>query len=218
LDCTPFDLDQRQTGDLAEELTITRFPGYSKRSKVMAKTLEQLHTDHINASKLLNILEQQFDLLAAGQEADIGLMIDIMTYMTQYPDLYHHPKEDLIFEQWQKRDASVGPLVEEIGVEHKSIIRSSIHALELLRGVMIDVLQRRDEILAAGRSYITRQREHMNKEEGELFPRMMTTLRSEDWQWIDELMAAQEDPLFGRVVSKQFRKRYDQIMRLVREQ
>jgi hemerythrin-like domain-containing protein len=184
----------------------------------MAKTLEQLHTDHINSSKLLSILEQQLDLLATGREADFGLMIDIMIYMTQYPDLYHHPKEDLIFEQWQKRDAAVAALVEEIGVEHKSIIRNSIHVLELLRGVMVDTVERRDEILAAGRSYISRQRRHMDNEEGEVFPQMMKTLRSEDWKWIDERMAAQEDPLFGRVVSKQFRKRYDQIMRLVSEE
>lgn len=197
---------------------IIRFIDRQTKRKLMAKTLEQLHTDHINTSKLLNILDQQFDLLAVGRTADFALMIDIMTYMTQYPDLYHHPKEDLIFERWLKHDAGVRPLVEEIGVEHRSIIRSSIHVLELLRGVMVDVLQRREEIIAAGRDYISRQRRHMDKEEGEVFPQLMRVLRSEDWEWIDERMATQEDPLFGRVVSKQFRKRYDQIMELVREQ
>jgi hemerythrin-like domain-containing protein len=183
----------------------------------MAKTLKQLHIDHINLSKLLNILERHFDLLETGGEADLGLMIDIMTYMTQYPDLYHHPKEDLIFEQWEKRDASVRPLVEEIGVEHKAIIRASIHVLESLRGIIIGVMQRRDEVIAGGRKYIAWQREHLNKEEGQLFPQVLKTLSPEDWQWIDEHIATQDDPLFGRVVSEQFRERYDQIMDLVRE-
>lgn len=183
----------------------------------MSKTLQQLHTDHINASRLLTILQQQLIRLAEGEQADFGLMIDIMTYMTQYPDLYHHPKEDLIFEQWQKRDASVSPLVDELAVEHKSIIRSGIHLLELLRGVTVDVLQRRDELIETGRRYLSRQREHMNREESELFPQIANALRSEDWEWIDKQITAPEDPLFGRAVSDRFRERYAQIMRLIEE-
>ena len=183
----------------------------------MSKTLQQLHTDHINASRLLTILQQQLIRLVEGEETDFGLMIDIMTYLTQYPDLYHHPKEDLIFEQWQKRDASISSLVDELAVEHKSIIRSGIHLLELLRGVTVDVLQRRNELIETGGRYLAHQREHMSREESELFPQIKRTLHREDWAWIDKQLMAPDDPLFGRAVSERFRERYAQIMRLIKE-
>ena len=184
----------------------------------MARVLEELHTDHRNMIKLLTILERQLTLLAEQKSPELSLMVDIMVYMTRYPDLYHHPKEDLLFERCAQHDASFDPVVEELSFEHRSIIRSGIHLLELLRSMSIDVMQRRDELLAAGQRYVERQRAHMRKEEQKLFIPAAQLLEEADWQWLDERMPKQDDPLFGDMVAQPFRERYAQIMELLNNQ
>ena len=184
----------------------------------MTSVLQQLHTDHRNMARLLTILEQQLALLAEEKSPELSLMVDIMVYMTRYPDLYHHPKEDLLFERCAQHDASLGPLVDELSFEHRSIIRSGIHLLELLRSMAVDVMQRRDELLAAGQLYVERQRSHMRKEEQKLFAPAAQLLDEADWQWLDERMPQQDDPLFGRTVAQPFRQRYAQIMQLLNNQ
>ena len=45
-------------------------------------------------------------------------MQDIMRYMAQHSDRFHHPKEDLIFAQLLKRDPGVRADVEDLIEEH----------------------------------------------------------------------------------------------------
>jgi len=61
----------------------------------MPDTLAQWHTEHVNFAKLLNLLEAELDLFHKGDSPNYELMLDIMFYMTHYPDVLHHPREDL---------------------------------------------------------------------------------------------------------------------------
>ena len=49
------------------------------------------------------ILTAELDRFSRGQAPDYELMLDIMFYMTHYPDAVHHPKEDLAFAKIAER-------------------------------------------------------------------------------------------------------------------
>lgn len=182
-----------------------------------SEIMRQLHTDHVNMARLLNVLEAELDRLAAGGSMDYPLALDVITYMTEYPDVYHHPKEDLLFSRWLQREPGVAgeELVDQLQFEHRSIARAGIHLLELLRGAAADVVQSRAELSAAARRYIDGQREHIRKEEAEVFPRVVAGLRDDDWREVDRRLASADDPLFGKQVGERFRQRYAQIRRMV---
>ena len=181
----------------------------------MSAVMHQLHVDHINVAKLLDVLERQLAALRRDEDADYGLLVDIMLYMTQYPDLYHHPKEDLVFERLLLRDSKTHPAVQELMREHRQLAKESLQFLESLRGVENDVMLDRAEVISQGERYVNRLRRHMDKEEGELFPKAKQTLRAEDWEIIEIQMAPREDPLFGGLVGQQYQKRYAQLMSLI---
>jgi len=48
-------------------------------------------------SKLLDMLQTQVRLVAEDKSPDRELLLEIAQYFTGFPDLSHHPKEDLIF-------------------------------------------------------------------------------------------------------------------------
>ncbi len=64
----------------------------------MSDVMDKLHADHAHIARLMSLLEEQIQLIHAEENPDAPLMQDIMAYMTHYPDLIHHPLEDLIFE------------------------------------------------------------------------------------------------------------------------
>jgi hemerythrin-like domain-containing protein len=68
-----------------------------------------LHAEHANFDMLLELLEGQLDLFHDGKSPDYALMLDIMFYMTHYPDAFHHPREDLAFARIGEREPSTCP-------------------------------------------------------------------------------------------------------------
>ena len=60
--------------------------------------LESLLQDHARARLLLDVLEEQLTLLPGRDEStDFATIGDVMTYMHQYADRFHHPREHPAF-------------------------------------------------------------------------------------------------------------------------
>ena len=72
----------------------------------MSDSIARWHAEHVNFAKLLDLLEGQLDLFHKGESPDYELMLDIMFYMTHYPDVLHHPKEKKI---WRLQASSNAP-------------------------------------------------------------------------------------------------------------
>ena len=68
----------------------------------MYNIIDQLHLDHINVSKVLNLLTQQYEIMQTDEAPDYILISDILDYFHNYPDYIHHPKENAVFEEYLK--------------------------------------------------------------------------------------------------------------------
>ena len=162
------------------------------------------HEEHVNFAKLLNLLEGQLNLFHRSQTPNYALMLDIMCYMTHYPDLLHHPREDRAFELVKQRVPSLGSLVDELMAEHKTALQNSTQ-LELdLDSVVNGAILPRESVERPGREYIAHFRHHMAHEEVDLFPVVATLLTPDDWASIDAAVNPGSDPLFGTAAARQY--------------
>jgi len=59
----------------------------------MSDSIAVWHAEHVNFATLLNRLEAELERFQEGGVPDYELMLDIMFYMTHYPDVLHHPKK-----------------------------------------------------------------------------------------------------------------------------
>ncbi len=167
----------------------------------MSQVIAALERDHANITKLLEILESEILAIEVGKTPDYPLMQDIMRYMAQYPDRLHHPKEDLIFVQLLKREPGVRDDVEDLLEEHISIALAGQEFDRLLRKSAVDSVDVREQLGTSAFAYIRALREHMLKEERELFALAKAIFTKEDWQVINEEVDAFEDPLFGAMIA-----------------
>ena len=87
----------------------------------MSEILEQIYTDHINISRLLNFFELETDKVAKGEAANYSMMANIMHYIAHYSDVAHHPREDQIFARLVEKSGQYYELVEQLRKEHREM-------------------------------------------------------------------------------------------------
>ena len=177
----------------------------------MLQVIAALSRDHADMSKLLDILESEILAIEVGKTPDYPLLQDIMRYMTQYPDRFHHPKEEVVFAQLVKRDPGARADVDELLKEHISIGSAGQEFNRILHTIVVDSVDVREQLVTSGFAYIHALREHMLTEERKLFPLTMEVLTARDWQVIDEEVDAIEDPLFGTMIAEEYQRLYKLI-------
>ena len=169
--------------------------------------------EHANYRKLLDLLETQTQLFAKGDQPDYELMSDVIYYMTQFPDRYHHPREDVAFKMLLDRDPSARHVVDDLATQHEAIatIGAAIHAdLSAAAG---GAMMARATIETDVRDYVSFLRRHFDQEEREIFPRLAVFLTKADWFMVASAIHLNADPLFGESVQARFQALHRHIAR-----
>lgn len=178
----------------------------------MSETMRRLREDHVHIARLLDLMEQQVGRLHECSLTDYELMRDLMRYMAEYPDVFHHPTEDVVFRRLVEVHPAAAPMVDELLREHRVLAEKGEHVRNALRSVVDGALVPRDILEEQCRDYIATLRRHRDREEELLFPLADEHLAPRDWEEIERTLSAGEDPLFGPVVAEQFRSLYDFIL------
>jgi hemerythrin-like domain-containing protein len=120
--------------------------------------IERLSREHRNIEKLLAILERELEVFHRGDRPDYEVIGAVISYFEVYPEVYHHPQEDLVFAKLRTRDpvaaAKVGDLARE---HHKGAerLRRVAHAVE---NVLADREVLRQNVDTIVRDFIVHER------------------------------------------------------------
>ena len=181
----------------------------------MTAILDHLQLDHRNMRQLLRILEQEIEAYNAGRSGDLDLMKQILEYTLHYPNLIHHPREEMLFRRLLERDQASRSLVGDLTKEHEELARLTHRFAAALHNVAHDVELPRALFAKVANEYLTRSREHMDIEEHKFFPRLLAVFRDEDWQDFDNLAMKGYDPLFGTSFESHYKNLHRVILNTV---
>jgi hemerythrin-like domain-containing protein len=179
----------------------------------MPDILDQWHTEHVNFAKLLNVLETQLDLFHEGERPNYELMLDIMFYMTNYPDVLHHPREDLAFARIKELEQDTEPIVDELTKQHAQLRDAGAELVRGLSDIVNGSITSRESVETPGRAYIASFRNHMWTEEREILPMAAKLLGDKDWSAIKAAIQHIDDPLFDKAAEKRYAAIHEQIAR-----
>ncbi len=178
----------------------------------MTKILDELEEDHRNLARLLDLLGRELNTFKEGGRPDYDLVEDILEYCLHYPDLCHHPKEDLIFEKLQARDPATANIIGNLKREHEKLSTLTWGFSIAVRNVLDDETLPRDWFMDVANDYLSFSRNHMQMEEVLFFPEARKHLTPEDWAELDDTWEMVEDPLFGEGIQKKYEGLYREIM------
>lgn len=174
--------------------------------------LSELHQDHVNLSKLLVILRLKAQALREGSEPNFALIADVMDYITNYADGFHHPREDELNKYFMGRSDELDSQLKCCSEEHVALKVAIEELKEAIDGVLHDTVRPMGEISDLLDDFISQQLSHLNTEEGMLFPLIESQATDNDWAIVNTLLPRQDDPLFGAKQAEKYTELYRELI------
>lgn len=169
-----------------------------------------LNDEHRYLELLLQTLDERLEDIDSAGTGDYFLLQDIVRYMHEYPDIAHHPTEDLMFERLVRRNPAMQREVARLQRDHERLAGDTEKLLELLRKAMKKRTPASIErVKAAAGEYGESLRRHMEVEEQMMFPEAVRCLTHADWRSVRKNLEATDDPLFGQTVRRDYRALYE---------
>lgn len=173
-------------------------------SDVVLEVLAELRQDHKNMALLLNILERESNRIYDGGDPDFDVLHDVMHYMTVYPDMVHHPKEDRLYAEVRAVRPDLASGFDRITMDHRSIAENGTRLRDDILTITSGSFVKRKSVVADSLRYVNSLRSHMQWEELDLF-RRCEEMSSEGHTLIsDSSFVDSPDPLFGGEVQSEF--------------
>lgn len=165
--------------------------------------LARLGTDHDCFRRLLGLLDAlQATPEPTGQRPTYSSqpsLTEIAAFVRDYPDAVHHRLEMELFETLVNKGLKPAEqaLINRNLVENSQILKVTDDAVEVLASLAAEpgnaahVAPRLSKLSSeALQSYVQLQRQHMEREENQLFPLALSLLSDADWARIDSLGSA----------------------------
>lgn len=177
----------------------------------MTDQIARWHEEHARFARLLDLLDVQLAVFHEGGEPDYEVMREIVWYLHEYADRYHHPREDAVFARLVHRDPGMGLPVNRLLQEHRVIAAEGQELIRILDDIAAGAVVPRTSVEAAAATYLVYYRHHLAAEESEVIPRAAKSLTPQDWEAVAAAALVGEDPLFG----DNFDARYEELRQLV---
>ena len=166
--------------------------------------IDLLRQEHRNIKKLLLVLERELDVFARGDRPDYEVVQAVIAYFQVYPDVYHHPLENLVFERLKARDPTAVENIGDLAGEHRIGSERLRRVAQAIESVLADRELLRQDISDIIRDFIEHERRHIAMEDRDFFPAADRVLQPQDWADITSRSTDQKDPLFSKIVEERF--------------
>ncbi len=161
----------------------------------MDHLLQQLENDHRRLLRLMYLLNREFDKFSGLQNGrhNCDQVLEILTYIQTYPEIWHHPVEDIIFSHLLDK-----PTINHIAVEALLRDHPRLEALSKQMAGIYDELQTSGaapspQILRLSRHYYAEQMSHITAERS-IFAVVDAVFDDNDWCQIKNRVRRQLSP------------------------
>jgi hemerythrin-like domain-containing protein len=163
------------------------------------------HSEHVYFRRLLELMQVELDAFHRGERPNYELMLDIVAYLRDYSDQFHHPREDAAFERLAARCPDLRLELARLSQEHRVIARAGETLRQHLENILAGGIAQRSEVEVAIATYLVYYGNHLAKEDELVLGRAAEVLSPGDWDAIKALTDRKADPLFGEQPQERYR-------------
>lgn len=180
----------------------------------MHSTQSQLFADHHNFLRLLNCFEAELAWYEKDQpwDANLAVILDIFDYIQFYPETYHHPAEEAVYDLLLAKSVEESGVIAELKAEHRELEEIARKARTLFNAIANDSVVPVHKLVAVSREFLERQREHIRRENELVYPLLSAYVSHEEWEGVARELEKQRDPLFSRGIEDEYNSLYDAIL------
>ncbi len=184
----------------------------------MTAALDILHREHRAIAAVLHCLSHIVEETRAGKLAPEFEFFDaVISYMRDFPDRMHHPKEDeFFFKVLRTKAPELVPTLDALHEEHVAgdrLLAELDQKLDDWRKASEDT-DRASTFLDEADAYVDFQRKHAAREERTVMPESRKFLDDADWEPINAAFLDNDDPMFGSRTQETYAKLFGKIVAL----
>lgn len=172
----------------------------------MKEIMTGLYQDHQHIGRLLTILQNKLATMELGSQPNFHLMSEVLDYLEDYGDGYHHSREDLLFGYIRNHHHECDALVNQANNEHKELARLTRSLRESVDQALLDAPFLMKDFCKRMSRFIDAQRRHLSFEEQRLFPLIEQYMSLEDWQEFSAKAPYRHDPLEDEARSQDYQE------------
>jgi len=180
----------------------------------MNKLEKRLRKDHSRIKMVLDCLQYQLDCYDDEQcsSPELNIILEAINYLQAYPEKWHHPLEDVIFSELQKRNLDKEGLISALRIEHHRLEKQTEDVFKLFYSLANDCVVPVAILKTKTQDLIDEQRRHMDTENIHVYPLMNEHFSDNDWEKIGQRVGDVHDPLFGSLLREDFADLYQYIL------
>ncbi len=169
------------------------------------------HAEHVYFQRLLELLRREVDAFHTGAEPNYDLMLDIVSYLRDYSDRCHHPREDVAFACLAKHHPEIALTLARLRQEHRVIAQAGENLRGLLSAAQGGEVVSRADIEVAAATYLVYYGNHIAEEEEDVLALAGKKLSLQDWEAVKSAAPFVRDPLFGDAPAARYRELLRQV-------
>ena len=156
----------------------------------MAVPITAWHNDHVTFNELLGRLQRELDLFHRGERPDYERVCEIVTYLREYGDAVHHPREGVAFARLAKRCPDMALPLARLEQEHRVIAQAGQALLEEVEAILGGAMVPRAQMEVTLATYLVYYGNHIAREEEDVLTRAAGYLTADDWEAVKRAVSA----------------------------
>jgi len=172
----------------------------------MADPVATWHKEHEHFSTVLSLLRKELDVFQAGGQPGYDLALDIISWLRDFGDTFHHPREDEAFRRLAQRRPDRELPLARLRQEHVVIAQAGEELRLLLERAVNGEVTPRSSIEVAAATYLVYYANHISLEEEDVLPLAAKELTPADWAAVRDAAPDRNEPPFGDAAEPRFRE------------
>ena len=170
----------------------------------MADPVADWHKEHEHFSTALSLLRKELDVFQAGGQPGYGLALDIICWLRDFGDTFHHPREDEAFRRLAQHCPDRELPLARLRQEHVVIAQAGEELRLLLEKAVNGEVTPRSSIEVAAATYLVYYVNHIAVEEEDVLPLAAKELTPADWAAVRDAAPERHGPPFGDATEPRF--------------
>jgi hemerythrin-like domain-containing protein len=164
------------------------------------------HAEHVCFKQLLYLLQREVDVFHGAERPNYELMYEIVSYLRDYGDLFHHPREDVAFARLALHCPDMELALARLEQEHRVIAQAGEALQGHIQAILGGAILPRAEVELAAATYLVYYGSHIAKEEADILTRAALHLTPEDWKAVKDAAPGGPDALLRAVPPKRYQE------------
>ncbi|WP_394127536.1 hemerythrin domain-containing protein [Vibrio hepatarius] len=168
--------------------------------------IERIKREHGYMVRLLAILRHKLAVLKDERSVNYGVLREIVDYLANHSERVHHPKEDILYHHYLTHYGHHKE-IDNLELEHKTLSEQTHEFLNIVDMVLQDAVVPQSLFIEQLESFLNAQKNHLEMEEKHIFPYLMETFTTKDWQIVEEQWTVcEDDPVFGETIAEEYQQ------------